>query len=461
MAKTLLRSGDLDDFQAVGGGGQAVFDSALQIREALRLRKQQAMVDCLAIPQVNDDGDRVDWYSPVDGPAISWKAADEDARFRALRYLESTLDSAASLSRKSLQSGKTAQQLFGSLLAKALQFPGSNHVFLVDGKPVITFWGFVNLNESARDDVLACLREEKVPEPVIEMIPEPEPAPEEEEVPPAITFSKADEPLIAAAPVIKTEDHVEAVYEKPQPAAAPRPEPEAPAAVVVPAPAPVTAAPARKKRPAALWALPVAAVVIAAVAGPVLWQQQQTRAPQPQPAVAVAAPVAVAQQPAAPAPVLAATLPLHQAEVVTAKAEVEKPAPAVITAIPKDALVMDALQVKTGNTRFLNGNWRVMLDIKDNATGKPPTLRFQIQNNKGTARLVHGDNITCRADLFSGLHQTGELMIKSRGNARCSDGSRYPMPEITCTAGSNDVAQCTARYDAKTVVPVTFRKTGA
>lgn len=67
MAKTLLRSGNLDDFQAVGGGGQAVFESALQIREALRLRKQQAIVDCLAIPQVNDGGDRVDWYSPVEG----------------------------------------------------------------------------------------------------------------------------------------------------------------------------------------------------------------------------------------------------------------------------------------------------------------------------------------------------------------------------------------------------------
>ena len=154
MAKTLLRSGDLDDFQAVGGGGQAVFDSALQIREALRLRKQQARVDCLAIPQVNEEGDRVDWYSPVEGRAQAWKAADEDARFRALRYLESTLDSAATLSRKCMQSPKTAQQLFGSLLEKALQFPGENHVFLVDGKPVIPFWGFVNLNERAREDVL-------------------------------------------------------------------------------------------------------------------------------------------------------------------------------------------------------------------------------------------------------------------------------------------------------------------
>lgn len=454
MAKTLLRSGDLDDFQAVGGGGQAVFDSALQIREALRLRKQQAMVDCLAIPQVNDEGDRVDWYSPVDGPAVSWKAADEDARFRALRYLESTLDSAASLSRKSLQSNKTAQQLFGSLLAKALQFPGINHVFLVDGKPVITFWGFVNLNESARDDVLACLREQDAPEPVIEMLPEPEPEPEAE-APPAITFSQADAPLIAA-PVVKTDDRTDAVYEKPQPA--PRPEPEAPAAVVAPAPAP---APVAKKRAAAFWMLPVAAMVIAAVAAPVLWKQQQAAEPAPVVAAPAPAPIAVAQTPVTPAPQLAASLPLHQAEVVAPKEEAPKPTTAVISAIPKDALVMDAIQVKTGNTRFLNGTWRVMLDVKDNATGKAPTLRYQIQNNKGTARLVQGDNISCRADLFSGLHQTGELMIKSRGHARCSDGSRYPMPEITCTAGNNDIAQCTARYDAKTVVPVTFRKTGA
>lgn len=81
MAKTLLRSGNLDDYQAVGGGGQAVFDSALQIRETLRLRKQQAMVDCLAIPQVNDSGDRVDWYSPLEGASVAWKAADEELAF--------------------------------------------------------------------------------------------------------------------------------------------------------------------------------------------------------------------------------------------------------------------------------------------------------------------------------------------------------------------------------------------
>ena len=435
MAKTLLRSGNLDDYQAVGGGGQAVFDSALQIRETLRLRKQQAMVDCLAIPQINDNGDRVAWYSPIEGKAVAWKAADEEARFRALRYLGSTLENAAPLSRKSLQSGKTSLQLFGSLLEKAIQFPGENHVFLVDGKPVITFWGFVNLNENPRDDVLDCLRIADVP-PVV-TVAEPE---QEDEIAPEITFAEADVPLLTP------------VVDLPKPA---EPEPQPPVIVNEPE---VTAPPVHEKpiRRIPLWSLPVAAVIIAAIVGPLLWKQQTT---QPVPAVAA---IEVAKVDMASLPALTSVLPLHRAE-VTPAAKKEKPVegPVVIAAIPKDALVMDANQMKAGTTRFLNGNWRVMVDVKDPVSGKAPSLRYQIQANKGTARVVHGDNIVCRAEIFSGLHQSGELMIKSRGNARCTDGSRYPMPEITCKAGTNDVAACTARYDDHAEIPLMIKKIGA
>ena len=437
MAKTLLRSGNLDDYQAVGGGGQAVFDSALQIRETLRLRKQQAMVDCLAIPQINDNGDRVDWYSPIEGKAVAWKAADEEARFRALRYLGSTLENAAALSRKSLQSGKTSLQLFGSLLEKAIQFPGENHVFLVDGKPVITFWGFVNLNENPRDDVLDCLRIADVP-PVV-TVAEPE---QEAEIAPEITFAEADAPLLTP------------VVDLPKPTE-PEPQPQPPVIVNEPE---VTAPPVQEKpiRRLPLWSLPVAAVIIAAIVGPLLWKQQTA---QPGPAVAA---VEVAKVDMAPLPALTSALPLHRAE-VTPAVKKEKPVegPVVIAAIPKDALVMDANQMKAGTTRFLNGNWRVMVDVKDPVSGKAPSLRYQIQANKGTARVVHGDNIVCRAEIFSGLHQSGELMIKSRGNARCTDGSRYPMPEITCKAGTNDVAACTARYDDHAEIPLTIKKIGA
>ena len=449
MAKTLLRSGNLDDFQAVGGGGQAVFESALQIREALRLRKQQAIVDCLAIPQVNDSGDRVDWYSPVEGSVTSWKAADEDDRYRALRYLENTLASVESLSKKCLQSPKTAQQLFGSLLSKAFQFPGENFLFLVDGKPVISFWGFVNLNENSRDDVLDCLRESLIPEPAPVVIDDPEPEPEPE---PVMTFEHADEPLVAPSTVVRITP--EELYE-------PEPAPVVAQPVQEPVPANIV-----KKRRVPLWTLPVAAVIVAAVAAPLLWPKQ---APSAEPAPASAPePVEIAPKPIKAVEPLAMKLPLHQAEVVASKEKeaapaeaAPQPAPVVIVAIPKDAMVMEANQVKAGSTRFLNGTWRAILDVKDPVTGKPPSLRYQIQNNKGFARVVHGDNIVCRTEVFSGLHSNGELMIKSRGTARCTDGSRYPMPEIACKAGTSDIAECRARYDANTVVPLTFKKAGA
>ncbi len=440
MAKTLLRSGSLDDFQAVGGGGQTVFHSALQVRETLRLRKQNALVDCLAIPQLNDEGDRVDWYSPIDGTAMSWKAADETSRTRALHYLEGLQESARTLSKKCLQSDKTAQQLFGALLDKSLQFPGENHLFLVDGKPVISFWGFVNLNEGAREDVFDCLRyvEPEQPQaPTIDEVPlveEPEPA--------VVTFSEADAPLISTnEPLINA---YTLPVEEPE-------DPQAPAEPMIP----MTVA--RTRRPRWLWGLPIAAAVAAvAIAVPMMIPTTQAES---EPIVQTTDAPALPQAPAMP--VLITDLPLHQASVKAEPVVKEEEKPVVIAVIPKDALVMDADQMRAGTTRFLNGNWRAQMDISDAHTGKAPSLRYQIQNNKGAVRLVREGNIVCKAAVFSGLHQNGELMIKSRGNAQCSDGARYPLPEISCKPGNSNVAVCTARFDARTVVPLTFKKTGA
>ncbi|MEE9653600.1 SrfA family protein [Kluyvera ascorbata] len=444
MAKTLLRSGSLDDFQAVGGGGQTVFHSALQVRETLRLRKQLALADCLAIPQLNDEGDRVDWYSPVDGEIIGWKAADEAERTRALQYLESLQESARALSKKCLQSDKTAQQLFGALLEKSLQFPGENHLFLVAGKPVISFWGFVNLNESAREDALDCLRyvEPEIiveEEPVITEVPEVE---EPEEV--LVTFSEADAPLISAnEPLINA-------YTLPVEEAE---EPHTPAAAVISVP--------KTRRPRWVWGLPLAAAVAAvAIAVPLMIPTTQAES---EPVAQVEpAPVPAPAMPKAPdMPMLISDLPLHQASVKPEPVVEPEEKPVVIAVIPKDAMVMDADQLRAGTTRFLNGTWRVQMDVSDAHSGKAPSLRYQIQNNKGTARVVREGSIVCKAAVFSGLHQNGELMIKSRGNAQCSDGARYPLPEISCKPGNSNVAVCTARFDAKTVVPLTFKKTGA
>jgi hypothetical protein len=435
VAKTLLRSGCLDDFLSLGENGQTVFDSALQIRETLRLRKQQAVVDSLAIPQPNDEGDRVDWYAPFEGTVVSWAAASDEQRKKALRYLDNCQANVASLIQRCQQAEKTAIQLFGSLLANALQFPGNQHVYLVDGKPVLTFWGFVSLNTDARTDAMDCLRIVEEHEPVIEFLPEPPPA-----APPVVVLSEPDEPLYSIAPsIIITEPVIET------------PPVQQPVAQTVPDVSPV-----KKTR---RWLLPVAAAIIASIAAPIAWFLISTphaeplaqNAPEVKPKVI--APAVIQAQPVAHV----STLPVAQAAVIEPPAP--EPEPVVAPAdIPKGTLILPADALKAGSTKFLNGSWRVAINVKDSITGKPPTLRYQIAKNKGTVRLVHGDNIVCKAEVFSGLMQSGTLMIKTRGNARCSDGSRYPLPEIACNAGANDVAECTGRYQGDTVVPVTFKK---
>ncbi|WP_171998401.1 SrfA family protein [Cronobacter sp. JZ38] len=470
MAKILLRSGDLDDFQSVGENGQAVFESALQIRETLRLRKQP-LVESLAIPQLNEEGDRVDWYSPVSGKVMGWASASHEERERALRFLESALSGARALSKRCLGSEKTAQQLFGALLAKAVQFPGANFLYLVDGKPVITFWGFVNLNQGARDDVLDCLREAEPVEPEIIMTPQDEPEPE----PAPVMMNEPDAPLLAVPPAasqpapvappapavpVPTQAAVLAAYAA-DAGAAPQPEDTAPVAAP-------TAAPARRSR-IPLWTWPLAAaVVVGAIAAPLTWYTLQQKTV-PAPSVSVEqikaleiapAPVKSVDAPAV-APVAPVTsLPLAAAQ-VTPPAPVAEEKPVAPAPVDKNALVMDASQVKAGTTRFLNGTWRLSIGSPDPITGKATSMRIDMKSNKGSARVTLGDNVVCRADLFSGLHQSGELMIKTRGKARCSDGSRYPMPEISCKAGPNDVAECTGRYDEKTVLPLTMKKVSA
>ena len=437
VAKTLLRSGCLDDFLALGENGQSVFDSALQIRETLRLRRQQIVADCLAIPQLNDDGDRVDWYAAFPGRVTSWNAASNEQRKQALKVLEKCVDNAHTLSQRCLQSDKTAIQLFGALLSKAIQFPGPNHLFLVDDKPVITFWGFIQLNEDTREDVLACLYYQEPPAPVIQAEPETEPEP----VPVAVELTQPDEPLLYSAPKV-----MPVVKET-------IPVPDMPPASEPPS-APVAAAPVSRRKKSALWLLPVAAAVAAAVVAPMLWHM--TSAP-PAPE-----PVLTAAKREAALPSLEVTpvsaLPLSHAEVIAPPpVQAEPPAPPKLVEPPKNALMMPVTDVRMGTTAFLDGTWRVAVSGNTPA-GSDPVLRYQIKKNKGTAHITREKNVVCKADIYSGLLDTGQLMIKSRSVAKCSDGSRYPLPEIACKQGDNGAAVCTARYDDKTEAPVTLRK---
>ncbi len=494
MAKSFLRSGSLDDILALGENGQPIYTSALQIREALRLKKQQHIVDCLAIPQINEQGNRIDWYAPFEGKVTSWIAASSTERKAAVKQLAICLASASDISLRAKKSEKAAQQLFGALLAKALQFPDQNHVYLVSGKPVITFWGFVSQDKKMRSDPLDCLRQStdvvesaiKVesivkaestvvpPEiraktvvtpaavelsPQADIIPTPQLVAEPEitvgseliktpvrwlRIGGVLSIAALIGALVAqfsgnlpgsTAPTAETQSSTaEHMTEQLEPSASHKPQ------VTADALAPVE---------------PITASVPPPIMQPLLPLDHAPVPPDAKVAAEsiVAEPMAV--EPMAVEPMAVEPMAVEPMAVEPMAAE---PVTPPVTRANNNALILPANAVKIGSTAFLNGNWRAIPEIKSSLTGKPPSLRYQIKQGKGSVKITHGDNVTCRANVTAGLMKSGNLVINSRYRAQCSDGSKYQIPEIVCKQGTTDIADCKGRYDANTTLSMTMTR---
>lgn len=470
MAKIFLRSGNLDTVLPLGDNGQPVWLSALQLRETLRLRKQQQIADCLAIPQPNEAGDRLDWYSPISGKVTSWAAASDSSRAHALNQLVACQQTVADICQLAQKSEKNSQKLFGALLAKAIQFPDQNFVYLVGGKPVLTFWGFVSLEKKNRQDPLDCLRavaEDDLPHSLSKMV-----------APVAVQAAAFAAPEPATAVPVTEPEPVAVTRAALNPASSP-----APSQAVDESSRPAIKKPKDVKNQLLRygWILPTAALLavfgvqmknyLSSPAGDNAVQQPTQSNPQPVPVPeAQATTLAPAStEPVKPAPVAVQTptLPVSPASVAATQlpAANEQAASdarqASVTVLPpagKDDLVLPPEAVRRGSTRFLNGNWRVIVGIKTPLTGKPPILRYQIKNGKGQAQMTQGDGTVCRVDVYAGLMQSGNLVINSRTKARCSDGARYQMPELVCTQGATGAAACSGQYDANTVLPMTMKR---
>ncbi|MGJ0192875.1 SrfA family protein [Pantoea sp. RRHST58] len=440
MAKTFLRSGNLDAVLALGENGQPVYASALQIRETLRLRRQTVLANCLAIPQPNARGDRLDWYAPFSGKVKSWLGASDRERRLALEQLTATQQEMRDLSARAREADNPAMRLFGALLGKTLQFPDQQYVYLVDGKPVITFWGFVDAQARTRDDALACLRDTL-----------------EVSLPPLLPEVAVVEPQPAVAETLPT-------IAEPEPLPAPAVEP--PLVVAPPAAAPAAAAPAvpATKRHAfrLLYLAPVALAVAGAAA---FWLHQPTPVAASQQAAPAAVPAATAIAPPAAlvaAQKLATTLPQTPASVA---APAETPASSatlasvVTPAVPVagDALKMSVEDVRTGAISVVDGRWRVVMQ-NSLPGGASPVLHYTIRSGKGSATVTQGNNLRCSADeVTAAMLSSGQLSVRSRYTAKCSDGSRYRMPQLMCKPGDG-AAVCEALFSDDKSFPMTIKR---
>jgi hypothetical protein len=143
MAGPLLTSEPLQRYRALGLAGDPVWRAAPQLRAAIAQRLSREHADLLAIPEADPSGRRIDWYAPFDGEVRRLADLGEQERSTvgaAVQRLHADLATLAQSMEAPERSG--AERNFARLLRNALTAPGEDTLYVVDGKPVMAFWGF-------------------------------------------------------------------------------------------------------------------------------------------------------------------------------------------------------------------------------------------------------------------------------------------------------------------------------
>ncbi|MDD2769115.1 MAG: SrfA family protein [Methylococcus sp.] len=157
MAGVLLRSGSLKQFLPLGATGNPVYGAASQLRAAMRRQLGQEVADYFAVPVQDEKGQTIDWYSAFDGDVVPWTSATPEERIPARARLLAARERLLEKSRALQASEDSEQQVFGKLLALATRIPSEDHVYLVGGRPVMSFWGFSERDAQGERDVLGSL----------------------------------------------------------------------------------------------------------------------------------------------------------------------------------------------------------------------------------------------------------------------------------------------------------------
>ncbi|MGD9880714.1 MAG: SrfA family protein [Reyranella sp.] len=142
-AGPLLVSEPLQRYRALGMAGDPVWRAAGQLRTAVTARLSRRHADLLAIPEVDPTGRQIDWYAPFEGTVhglADLSEAERTAVLDEVRRLHDDMSSLAESMEAPSRSG--AERNFARLLRHALTAPGEDTLYVVDGKPVMTFWGF-------------------------------------------------------------------------------------------------------------------------------------------------------------------------------------------------------------------------------------------------------------------------------------------------------------------------------
>lgn len=434
MSGVLLRTGRLRDYKALGAVGRPVSSAAAQLRAIVKRRLSESSANLLAIPQVNEAGDTISWYAPSGSMVVPWSAASEEERAPARAIIAQARQDFAAQSQalQALSNGSEDAEVLGRMLPLALHIPDESHIHLVDGRPVLTFWGFDPLGATQDHDVLRDL-----PWPTAAAATA---APAAAAAAPVYVVTAIDRPwwrwLWLLIPLLLLLLFLLFGLRS--------------CGVEVPLlPAVVPELPAIQPQPPEL---PQPPAGDPARLSPVV-PQGQGLAQGNAPGSAAGAPSANATNPGATTP---PTPPTPQTDTPPKQPGDHAPPPPTLgkpaaegkaptdgkpTAPPPEPLKLPPDAMSKGDPSFLNGHWRSRTGLMDSQTGRPLEVEYDIKDGKGTATIERSDGVKCAAPVTAAI-AGGQLTLDQTAVATCSDGQVFDASKVTCKPGKDGKADC-------------------
>jgi len=139
MADRLIATSSTVGLRQLGLHGQPVVAAHRQLATILGSRLGAAHAGLLALPRVDPNGGRVDWYTALPGPIRRVADLPPEEQAPLLAAAERLTADIAGLSATLVQSGGTGE-LVGRMLALAVQTPGPEHLHAVGDQPVLVMW---------------------------------------------------------------------------------------------------------------------------------------------------------------------------------------------------------------------------------------------------------------------------------------------------------------------------------
>lgn len=137
-----LNSDALAGLREAGSFGRPLYALYPQLRVVLENELGPDFASLFAEPVVAEQGNRIDWYTQGTGEAVALTSLPAGERAAVHGRLLAAYEQMETLAERYSAAGEAGKAQLGNALKAALTPPADRNIFLVDGRPVVSFWGF-------------------------------------------------------------------------------------------------------------------------------------------------------------------------------------------------------------------------------------------------------------------------------------------------------------------------------